>query len=822
MSFILRGSVPPPTRRGAVIACATALALSSTACVDGTIASPQPGPDTSLRRRGDSITNGDALAAAWLLAAGAVPSHASVPAPPTALDAALARRIRHHARDHIWCSSVGSGDGPGLAGSARIRRLAAGGSAPSDVNGNGTNLDETLDVELREIAALAGTSWPVGLAPVLSSRAGATATLVDPRGPANRDDLEAMRTMTQDRPELDPEALGWTLLSRTWLAQALAGERRGASIGLTEQDGRLAVLAIEQALAIEETVLTDLAFDGEVFVPIADPRDYDPTTEPRWLPGLVRWTPRTALPGAPSDWLAVDQSSDLMDLAVLMRAAAELGWLTDPANPDPRLSALFSGTVFEPPSGGPPAREITWVDDVRPILHGNAGCLGCHGPPVLNNNYSVAQFEHVFRTGLSGVPGVVVGDHAASALWRSIDGEWTPPGFGFPLSRMPFGQPRLPQTDIDLIARWIDEGARREQPPARPAPRPGLDLARVLFRIAIALHETVAGPHTGLLDRRAGAARSELVAAADTGAFLVACAALASLDESEPDLDVALERLADAAARWLSEADGVVHAELDLRNGTPSSSPAGLADRAALGAGLLAAGRVTGRTDLAVRGLAIADRLIADSWHPLEALFDSRVGDQARVLRARDLAFVVELLREAQLAGHSEARAVLEALTDRVIPATTQSELEGDGEILRDGSPDSDGDLISEPGAAGLAPLLSGLVQEGPEPPPSSLGPVTWSAQVLPLFRARCAGCHVDGVAEGGYRVDTARLAATPGDSRSTRMIVPGDPDASFLIEKLARRVPSSGAQMPQRAPPLAAHELAIVRGWISDGARDR
>lgn len=809
-------------RRDAALVLSATMALSLVACGGGTTSSAPRSQDTSLRRHGTSTANGDAIAAAWLLASGIVPAHASTPATPLAPDARLAQRLAHHARDHVWCASAGCADGPNLAGSARIRRLAAASNAPGDTNANGTNLDETLDAELRAIAALAATPLPDGIAPILALRARASALLVDPVGPGSRDDLAAMRTATPSVPELDPESLGWTLLARTWLAQSLASGRRGASVGATPHDGLLAVLAIEQALAIEESVLTDLAFDGSAFVPIADPPAYDAATAPRWMPGTVRWTLRAAPAGTPSDWLATDRSSELLDLAVVMRGAAELGWLTDPQNPDPRLAALFTGTAFEPPSSGPPVRAITWVDDVRPILHGPAGCVGCHGPLALNNNYSVAQYEHVFLTGLSGVPGVTPGDHAASAMWRSLDGPWTPPGWGFPLAQMPFGLPRLPQSEIDTIARWIDEGALREQPPSRPRPRPGLDLARVLFRTAVALHEVAAGPRAGLLDRRAGASRSELAGALDTGAFLVACAALASLDAVEPGLAQALERMARAAMLAQSDASGAVYAEIDLRDGRPIAGSSGLGARSAFAAGLLAAGRVTGRSDFTLRGIAVADRLIADSWHDDDALFDSLAGDPARVLRARDLAWSMEMLRELQLAGRTDARALLERATTRALAVVPFAELDGDGEVLRDGLPDTDGNGVVEPSVAGHAPLLSDFVQHGPEPSPGSLGPITWSAHVLPLFRVRCAGCHVDGASLGSYRVDTPSLAATPGDSGTVTMIVPGDPSASFLVEKLSRRTPSIGEQMPQRAPPLADHELAIVRAWIEDGARDR
>src|SRR5690606_39465635 len=78
--------------------------------------------------------------------------------------------------------------------------------------------------------------------------------------------------------------------------------------------------------------------------------------------------------------------------------------------------------------------------------------------------------------------------------------------------------------------------------------------------------------------------------------------------------------------------------------------------------------------------------------------------------------------------------------------------------------------------------------------PPSTLFPYT------PLFRS----CHVDGAAEGGYRVDTPTAAARAGESGWTgRLVVPGDPEQSLLYRKLVDRRPPVGQQMPLLRTPL-------------------
>ncbi|MFO1054459.1 MAG: c-type cytochrome domain-containing protein [Planctomycetota bacterium] len=778
---------------------------------------------TALRRSDASAANSDGLATSLWIAAGDLPVHASLPATPVPLGAALARRLRHHVVDHLLCRVLGSADGPSLAGCARTRREALDPLAPPDRDGNGTNLDDTLRAELESLAAMSGASLPDGVAPILAPRRSDSASPRIAGVIASRSDPASMRSAGDGSPRIDARALGTGMWLRAVTAQSLAAARHGDRIGASSDEGLLALVAIEEAMAIEETLLTDLCFDGEVFRRIEDPRDYDPNTQALWIPSQLTWIQHPILGSTAADWIAEDRQSDLSVVAMLMRGGVELGWLTDPANPSTELRELFTDTVLTPPHGsGPPQHVTNWVDDVRPILHGAAGCLGCHSPPVLNSNFNLASYEDVFRTGLSGVPGVVAGSHTGSALWQVVNDFWTPPGWNFPLSRMPFGGPYLPQSDIDTIARWIDDGALREQPPQRPAPRVGLDLARVMFRNLVALHEVSLGPTGSLLDRRSGTARSRLATARATGETLTAVAALASLDADEPGVMAALDRFASGALAVLCRADGSVIAEFDIATGTPTSFHAHLPARAALATGLLAAGRVLGDGRFVARGRAIADALIADSWNAYAGLFDDRPGIASRVLAADDVAMVLDMLRELQLAGDTAARDIVERFLTRVVRVFPSSEFDGDGEVQGDGLADTDGNGVVEPAANGLLPMLADAIVDGPTRSGDREEPVTWSRHVLPLFRARCVGCHVDGLREGGYGVDSATLAAQAGDSHSTTMIVPGDPDHSLLIEKLALRRPGIGAQMPLDLPPLTPAEFGLVRTWIEQGARDR
>jgi hypothetical protein len=60
---------------------------------------------------------------------------------------------------------------------------------------------------------------------------------------------------------------------------------------------------------------------------------------------------------------------------------------------------------------------------------------------------------------------------------------------------------------------------------------------------------------------------------------------------------------------------------------------------------------------------------------------------------------------------------------------------------------------------------------------------------------------------------------ATFADLAANEFVVPGDPDASYLIE-LVTSIDGQPAAMPKEGSPLSGDEIEILRTWIADGAR--
>ena len=96
--------------------------------------------------------------------------------------------------------------------------------------------------------------------------------------------------------------------------------------------------------------------------------------------------------------------------------------------------------------------------------------------------------------------------------------------------------------------------------------------------------------------------------------------------------------------------------------------------------------------------------------------------------------------------------------------------------------------------------------------------PVSFHRDVQPIFARHCVGCHQEAKPQGEYVMTRFDRLLAGGESGEAA-IVPGDADASYLMGQI---VSVDGvAEMPKKAPPLAADEIDIVRRWIVAGAHD-
>lgn len=95
------------------------------------------------------------------------------------------------------------------------------------------------------------------------------------------------------------------------------------------------------------------------------------------------------------------------------------------------------------------------------------------------------------------------------------------------------------------------------------------------------------------------------------------------------------------------------------------------------------------------------------------------------------------------------------------------------------------------------------------------------------VFERSCVRCHTAGGATpiglqvGGLDLSSAASLRAGGVESGEAIVVPGDPCASVLVQKI-NAAPPFGARMPLDGPPyLGERDRQLVADWIAEGAAD-
>ncbi len=126
-------------------------------------------------------------------------------------------------------------------------------------------------------------------------------------------------------------------------------------------------------------------------------------------------------------------------------------------------------------------------------------------------------------------------------------------------------------------------------------------------------------------------------------------------------------------------------------------------------------------------------------------------------------------------------------------------------------------------GWAAVAALAAGC-QPAPETPAEGAGG-EFATLVAEVLEPHCAGagCHSGDRPAGGLHLGDERaysdLVDAPAHRRpDRRRVVPGDPEASYLLDRISAG--GDTPRMPLGADPLGQADIDRIRGWIRQGAK--
>lgn len=116
-------------------------------------------------------------------------------------------------------------------------------------------------------------------------------------------------------------------------------------------------------------------------------------------------------------------------------------------------------------------KKVDYSTEVKPIL--NKHCISCHGGVKQSGGFSVLFREEALGVTKSGKPAIIPGNADASEFIRRLH-------TNDPKERMPLKAAPLSKAEIDILTRWVEQGAQWGEhwayvPPDKPAEGASID-----------------------------------------------------------------------------------------------------------------------------------------------------------------------------------------------------------------------------------------------------------------------------------------------------------------------------------------------------------
>ncbi len=114
--------------------------------------------------------------------------------------------------------------------------------------------------------------------------------------------------------------------------------------------------------------------------------------------------------------------------------------------------------------------------------------------------------------------------------------------------------------------------------------------------------------------------------------------------------------------------------------------------------------------------------------------------------------------------------------------------------------------------------FLAGPVLAVPQKTAADTERVQFNADVRPIFAEHCVACHGGVKQASGFSLVYQENVLAGGESGAPA-VVPGDVEASYLIERVTDPDPESRMPPAEHGPPLSAVEIDRLKEWIAQGA---
>lgn len=420
-------------------------------------------------------------------------------------------------------------------------------------------------------------------------------------------------------------------------------------------------------------------------------------------------------------------------------------------------------------------------------------CLGCHTAEKPKGELVMTTLESITKGGESGKPGIVPGNAAES---------WVYGVMALPIDhddhKPPSNKPQHTEKELALLKWWIEAGAHAATP-IKEAGVPA-DLMPTAMELAVLKVEAPAVAARPLITPKDLDQATKDSIAAITGALGVTILQLSQSDTGLMFTAVNVaDKFDDAALAQLAPL--ATHLS-DVNLGRTKVTDAGLTTLAA----------ATNLQRLRLENTAVTDAGL----------------DQLKGLEKLEY---LNLFNTAVTDAGLEKLSSLKGLR-RVYAWETKATKEG-AEKLHAANPNVIINLgwdteIGRPAITPVsAPAPAPASEPAPAPPAGEPAPAAaaadpeasfFTARIAPVLERTCYGCHGTEKKKGGFQTHTLELLVKGGKD-SGAGIVPGKPDESSIIKRLALPKDNDESMPPEDKPQPTEKEVALLKWWITAGA---